>query len=226
MATPAQPAAPLPLGFRAPQVYFVCVVALLLGFTVGYFAFGKRSPSSTATAVPPTPTTTSTSATYFGVHPALTVDQMQQMADVQASALIEKSKAEPKNTSLLNQIAAIYQGAHQFQKAADYYQQALNLDEENANARTQMASCLFYSGQVDEALHQLQLALKSDPKNVNALCNLGMIKYQGKNDAKGAIAAWQQLLKNNPHLDRKPIVEKMIAEAQAAGAAGKETILR
>ena len=145
---------------------------------------------------------------------------MKQMADVQASALIEKSKAEPKNTSLLIQTAAIYQGAHQFQKAADYYRQALNIDEENANARTQMASCLFYSNQVDEALHQLQLALKSDPKNVNALFNLGMIKYKGKNDPKGAIAAWQLLLKNNPNLDRKPIVEKMIAEARAAGTAG------
>ena len=220
MATPAQPAAPRPRAFRTPQVYFVCVVALLLGFTLGYFAFGKRSASSTATAVPRTPTSTSTPATYSGVHPALTVDQMKQMADVQASALIEKSQAEPKNTSLLTQIAAIYQGAHQFQKAADYYRQALNIDEENANARTQMASCLFYSNQVDEALHQLQLALKSDPKNVNALFNLGMIKYKGKNDPKGAIAAWQLLLKNNPNLDRKPIVEKMIAEARAAGTAG------
>jgi len=220
MATPAQPTAPLPQGFRTPQVYLVCLVALLLGFTLGYFAFGKRSVSSTATTAPPTPTSTSTPATYSGVHPALTVDQMKQMADVHASALIEKSKAEPQNTSLLTQIAAIYQGAHQFQKAADYYQQALNIDEKNANARTQMASCLFYSNQVDEALHQLQLALKSDPKNVNALFNLGMIKYKGKNDPKGAIAAWQQLLKNNPNLDRKPIVEKMIAEARAAGTAG------
>ena len=87
--------------------------------------------------------------------------------------------------------------------------------------RTQMASCVFYSGQVDEAVHQLQLALKSDPRNVNALFNLGLIKYKGKKDTTGAIAAWQQLLKGNPNLDRKPIVEKMIAEAQAAGAAAK-----
>jgi cytochrome c-type biogenesis protein CcmH/NrfG len=216
MATPTQPTTPLAQGFRTAQVFFVCVVALLLGSTVGYFAFGKRS-----IAVPPTPTSTSTRVPYAGVHPAPTDEQMKQMGDFQASALIEKSRAEPKNPSLLTQIAAIYQGAHQFQKAADYYQQALNIDEKNANARTQMASCLFYSNQVDEALRQLQLALKSDPKNVNALFNLGMIKYEGKNDRKGAIAAWQQLLKNNPNLDRKPIVEKMIAEAQAAGAAGR-----
>ena len=129
MATPGPPTAPLPQGFRTPAVYFVCLAALSLGFTPGYFAFGRRFASSTASAAPPTPTSP---ATYSGVHPALTVDQMKQMADVQASALIEKSKAEPQNTSLLTQIAAIYQGAHQFQKAADYYQQALHIDEGNA----------------------------------------------------------------------------------------------
>jgi hypothetical protein len=35
---------------------------------------------------------------------------MKQMADVQASALIEKSNAEPKNASLLSQIASILSG--------------------------------------------------------------------------------------------------------------------
>jgi cytochrome c-type biogenesis protein CcmH/NrfG len=88
------------------------------------------------------------------------------------------------------------------------------------NARTQLASCLYYSGGVDEALHELQVILKSDPKNVNALFNLGMIRYKGKNDASGAISAWQELL-SYPNLDRKPVVEKMIGEAQASGTAAK-----
>ena len=61
--------------------------------------------------------------------------------------------------------------------------------------------------------------LKTNPKDVNALFNLGMIKYRAKNDSAGAIAAWQQLLKNNPNLDRKPEVEQMITEAKAAPVA-------
>jgi cytochrome c-type biogenesis protein CcmH/NrfG len=40
-----------------------------------------------------------------------------------------------------------------------------------------------------------------------------MIKFRGKDDAPGAIAAWQQLLKTHPELDRKATVEQMIAEA-------------
>jgi cytochrome c-type biogenesis protein CcmH/NrfG len=43
-----------------------------------------------------------------------------------------------------------------------------------------------------------------------------MIKYRGKKDPAGAIAVWQELLKTNPNLDRKPIVEQMIAEAKGS----------
>jgi cytochrome c-type biogenesis protein CcmH/NrfG len=64
--------------------------------------------------------------------------------------------------------------------------------------------------------------LKSDPKNANALFNLGMMKWRGKNDAAGAIATWQELLRNNPNLDRKSTVEQMIAEAKAQASGGPQ----
>jgi cytochrome c-type biogenesis protein CcmH/NrfG len=69
---------------------------------------------------------------------------------------------------------------------------------------------------VGGALSQLNQVLKEKPKDVNALFNLGMIEYRGKNDAAGAIATWERLLKNNPNLDRKTIVQQLIAEAKAS----------
>jgi cytochrome c-type biogenesis protein CcmH/NrfG len=144
---------------------------------------------------------------------------MKQMADIQASSLLEKAKADPKNATLLVQIAGIYQASHQFKQAADYYDKALRIDPKDVAARTEMASCLFYSGDADGALKQLNQCLKYNPKDANSLFNLGMIKYRGKKDPAGAIAAWQQLLKTNPNLDRKAIVEQMIAEAKASAEA-------
>jgi len=41
----------------------------------------------------------------------------------------------------------------------------------------------------------------------------GVIRWKGKKDASGH-RRWKQLLKTNPNLDKKPIVERMIAEAQ------------
>jgi cytochrome c-type biogenesis protein CcmH/NrfG len=81
-------------------------------------------------------------------------------------------------------------------------------------ARTEMASCLYSNGDVDGALGQLQQALKYDPKDANSLFNLGVVKWKGKNDPAGAIAAWQRLLATNPKLERKPLVERMMAEAR------------
>ena len=57
-------------------------------------------------------------------------------------------------------------------------------------------------------------ALTYDPKDANALFDLGMIKLQAKGDNKGALAAWQRLLKTNPQLseDKKTTVLKLMAD--------------
>jgi len=195
----------------AQRVYVVAALCLLLGLFAGYFFLGK-SPRALATRSRNAP---NTAGTYNGGHPGLTLEQMKQMADVQVSALVEKSKSGPKNAAVLVQIAAIYQASHQFKKAASYFDKALEIDPKNVAARTELASCLYYSGDADGALSQLNQALKYNPKDANALFNLGMIKYRGKNDPAAAAAAWHELLKSNPNLDRKPIVEQMIAEAEA-----------
>lgn len=208
-------------GLPARQVYVIAAICLALGLVVGYFFLGGQLGPSTARP-PLGPTAPPSTSALRGAHPNLTLDQMKQMADVQASALIEKSNADPKNAALLVQIAGIYQGAHQFKEAAGYFERALKIDPKNVSARTELASCLYYSGDADGALGQLNQALKYKPTDPNSLFNLGMIKYRGKNDPKGAIAAWEELLKTNPDLDRKPIVQRMIAEAKAGPAMKNE----
>jgi cytochrome c-type biogenesis protein CcmH/NrfG len=201
-------------GLSAKQVFGLAAVSLCAGLIIGYSFLGKPGHFTTAKNQP-APNSTAASVSMPGGHPKLTLEQMKQMADVQASTLVEQSKTDPNNSALLLQIAGIYQASHQFKEASDYFARALKLDPKNVTAHTDLASSLYYSGDVDGALKQLNEALKYNPKDPNSLFNLGMIKYRGKNDAAGAIAAWQQLLKTNPSLDRKQVVEKMIAEAKA-----------
>jgi cytochrome c-type biogenesis protein CcmH/NrfG len=202
-----------PVGLPAKQVYTFACIFLGIGLLVGYFLINGHAKPAVA-RMQPSPPPSATATAPGGMHPKLTLDQMKQMADLQASALIEKSKADPKNPALLLQIAGVYQANHQFKEAAQYFENALKFDPKNVPARTQLASCLYYSGDVDGALNQLTQALKYQPNDPNSLFNLGMIKYRGKNDQKGAIAAWQELLKAHPDLDRKAAVENMIVEAQ------------
>ena len=134
-----------------------------------------------------------------------TLDQMKQIAEQKAAPVLEKLKGDPNNTDLLTQAGNIYLSTHQFKEAAGYFDRVLQVDPKNVAVRTQMASCMYYNGDVDGAISQLQQSLHYDPKDANSLFNLGMIKWQGKHDGKGAVAAWQQLLKSNPQLsaDRK-----------------------
>jgi cytochrome c-type biogenesis protein CcmH/NrfG len=147
------------------------------------------------------------------------LEEMKQMADKQAAPLLEKLKTDPNNVALLSQVGGIYKSTHQFKDAAAYFGRAVEADPKNVAAHTELASCLYYNGDVDGALRQLQQSLRYDPKDANSLFNLGMIKWQGKQDNKGALAAWQQLLKANPQLspDRKATVEKLMADVQMQG---------
>jgi cytochrome c-type biogenesis protein CcmH/NrfG len=67
---------------------------------------------------------------------------------------------------------------------------------------------------VDGAIAELQKSLTYDPKHAGTLMNLGIIKWKGKDDAPGAIAAWQTLLKSNPGFPQKDKVEQLIAQAR------------
>ena len=199
--------------WHGKQVYGMAVVCLLVGLAIGYLFRGSQSTApapQAANAMQQGPV-----AAGMGGHmPSL--DEMKHMADTKAAPLLERLKADPNDSDLLNQIGKIYESTHQFKEAAGYYNRALKVDPKNTPVRTEMASCMYYSGDVDGAIQQLQQALQFSPKDANSLFNLGMIKWQGKQDAKGAVAAWHELLKSNPQLsaDRKAQVEKLIADAQ------------
>jgi len=152
--------------------------------------------------------------------------EMHQIAGQAAAPLLAKLKKDPNNSVLLLQIGTVYHSAHQFKDAATYYGMAVQLDPKNVDAHTKLAISLFRSGDVDAAITELNRALSLDPRNPNALFNLGMIRLQGKNDSKGALAAWQKLLKLNPQLDpeRRAQVQRLMAGVVAAsngGNAGK-----
>jgi cytochrome c-type biogenesis protein CcmH/NrfG len=202
--------------WKPAVVYGMASACLLLGLAAGYLLRGSGSTAK-ATTTANSGVATSPASSPQGQMP--TLDQMKHMADKQVAPLVEKLQNDPKNKDVLLRVAYFYKSAHQFKEAASYFNQALHLDEKNVAVRTELASCLYYDGDVDGALAQLEQSVKLSPKDANSLFNLGMIRWKGKKDAAGAIRAWQQLLASNPKLDRKPIVERMIAEARQQGSA-------
>jgi len=188
-------------------------ICLAVGLLLGYLFRGS--------AARPNPATQSThmpaAAAAPAAHPQMpSLEDMKRMADKKAGPLLAKLNTDPNNSDLLNQIGTLYKATHQFKEAAGYFQKAIDADPKNVAARTDLASCLFYQGDADGAINQLQQSLRYDPKDANSLFNLGMIRLQAKNDPSGAVTAWQQLLTLNPTLsaDKKAAVEKLIAQAR------------
>jgi cytochrome c-type biogenesis protein CcmH/NrfG len=190
----------------AKHVCVLAVLFLIAGVVAGYLLTGPPAP-------PAQPVASAASAQAGAGHP-ITMADMKEMADKQAAPLLDKLKNDPNNVALLTQVAAIYHISHQFTDAATYYGRASQADPKNVAVRTRFAISLYRSGDVDGAIEQLNLALKDDPKDANCLFNLGMIRLQGKGDARGALAAWQLLLQTNPQLspDRKAVVQRLVAQ--------------
>jgi cytochrome c-type biogenesis protein CcmH/NrfG len=202
----------VPRGWTTTQAYAMAGICLAVGLLLGYLFRGSASHSTTALS-----TTQPAAAGAPATHQQMpSLEDMKRMADKKAEPLLAKLKTDPDNSDLLNQIGTLYKATHQFKEAAGYFQRAIDANPKNVAARTDLASCLFYQGDADGAINQLQQSLRYDPKDANSLFNLGMIRLQAKNDPGGAVTAWQQLLKLNPTLaaDKKAAVEKLIAQAQ------------
>jgi tetratricopeptide (TPR) repeat protein len=193
------------------QVYVMAAVCLLAGVLVGYLARGSAAVAKAAPSAAAQPAVAADSAPQK----MPTLEDMKRMADKQAEPLLAKLKTDPNNGELLNQIGNLYRMTHQFQDAASYYNKALEINPKNVGARTDLASCMFYQGDIDGAIAQLEKSLTYDPKHAGTLLNLGMVRWKGKGDASGAIASWNKLLKYYPDFENKVVVERLIAEAKA-----------
>jgi cytochrome c-type biogenesis protein CcmH/NrfG len=205
--------------WKPAQTYTMAVICLLIGLAIGYFLRGSATQpmavaATEAAAQPSQGMPGQDPHAGMGQQHVPTLGEMKQMADKQATPLLAKLKTDPNNADLLNQLGTLYRATHQFKTAIDYYQKSLIINPKNVGARTDMASCMYYLGDVDGALAQLDKSLSYDPKHAGTLINIGIIKWKGKNDVDGAVAAWQKVLKLNPESQDKQVIEHMIDEAK------------
>jgi cytochrome c-type biogenesis protein CcmH len=150
------------------------------------------------------------------------LDDLQHMANKKAAPLLAKLKSDPKNPQLWNQVGLTYKSAHQFKEASGYFEKSLKYDPKNLGVRADYASCMYYTGDVDGALAQLNQSLAYDPKHAGTLMNIGIIKWRGKNDVDGAVAAWQKLLQYHPDFSQKDLVQQMLTQAKQSAKTASE----
>jgi cytochrome c-type biogenesis protein CcmH/NrfG len=196
-----------PSGYWSPvQAYTLATVALLLGIAVGYLVRGieaenvnSRSSTTAGTTVSPVPSATASGQT--------------QVAALEP--LLRKLQLAPNDPEVLAQVGNAYYDAQDYDRAVQYYQRSLSFRPENVNVRTDMATAMWYTGNIDGALRQFEKSLKYQPNHAQTLFNLGMVEWQGKKNAKGALQAWEKLLATNPNYPERQKVQELIQQVRS-----------
>jgi cytochrome c-type biogenesis protein CcmH/NrfG len=202
--------------WQAKTVYLMAMACLVLGVAFGYLLRGSQTPTqkplpqvSAQAQLPP-----DLHADLNGSNQPPTLEEMKHMADKVAAPALQKIKTDPKDFNALNDAGKVYRATHQFKLAASYYEKALQIQPKNAAVRTDLASCLYYEGDVDGALTQLNKALTYHPEFFGALMNAGIIKMQAKNDVAGAVSSWEKILDTDANPEQKKIAQDLISRAK------------
>ena len=192
------------------QAYMLAVFCLVLGVALGYLFRGSASPAATTAAA----STASESSATQGSPAQLTPEQQKAMIDQAAAPLLATLKTNPDDIDTVIKVANLYYDGRQYADAVKYYQLAAKSQPANADLLTDLGTSIWYTGDADGAIAEFQKALKYQPYHPGTLFNLGIVRWQGKSDPKGAIEAWEQLLEKNPDYPQKQQLQEYIAKAK------------
>lgn len=192
------------------QAYLLAVFCLVLGVALGYLFRGSASP-----VVATAQTSAVDGAAQSQPTPAqLTPEQQKAMVDQAVAPLLATLKTSPDDFNTIVQVANLYYDGRQYSDAVKYYQLAVKSQPANADVLTDLGTSLWYTGDADGAIAEFQKALKYRPDHPGTLFNLGVVRWQGKFDPKGAIQAWEELLHRNPDYPQKQEVQEYIDRAR------------
>lgn len=193
------------------DLYLFGLICLVIGFFLGYFFRGSeqaRTPATSASAPMSAPAANLPSPPMGGID-----------FEQQASILKMQLKTNPREVTTLLHLGNLYYDHQRWSEAISYYEQALELQPDNPDMRTDMATAYYYNGDPQRAAGEYEKVLKNHPNYPNTLFNLGIVRLDGLKDPKGAIDAWERLLRANPPADQAEKARQQIARARQAAAA-------
>ncbi len=197
--------------WTSTQAYVLAVFCLVLGVALGYLFRGSASPAAgTAAASVPA----NGAATRPTTQQQLTPEQQKAIVDQAVAPLLATLRTSPDDPNTLVQVANLYYDGRQYSEAIKYYQLAVKSQPKNADLLTDLGTSLWYTGDADGAITEFQKALTYEPNHPGTLFNLGVVRWQGKLDPKGAVEAWEELLRRNPNYPQRQEVQEYIERAK------------
>ncbi|MFZ0958971.1 MAG: tetratricopeptide repeat protein [Candidatus Sulfotelmatobacter sp.] len=199
------------------QAYLLAAICLVLGVALGYLFRGSAAPVAAtvqASAVANGSARQNQTPQSQPAQPQLTPEQQKAMVDQAVAPLLATLKISPDDFNTITQLANLYYDGRQYPEAVKYYQLAVKLQPTNADVLTDLGTSLWFLGDADAAIAEFQKALTYRPDHPGTLFNLGVVRWEGKLDPKGAVQAWEELLRRNPNYPQKQEVREYINRAR------------
>jgi tetratricopeptide (TPR) repeat protein len=164
---------------------------LIVGWVLGSQQTGPSRFAPAAAVVQQTAPTQNQAAT-----PQAQAARQLDQAEVQRLQAV--ATQNPTDAKTRVDLGNVYFDAERYGEAITWYQQALTINPNDADVSTDLAICYYYSNDPDRALQQFEASLKANPRHTKTLLNQGIVKAFGKQDLKGAAAAWEKLIEISP----------------------------
>jgi cytochrome c-type biogenesis protein CcmH/NrfG len=180
------------------------VIGFAIGFAVLYFWTQQRAPQVVRATPRPAP---EEAARSEPAPPPLDLARVRQLE--------ERLKTNPQDFEALVELGNIHFDQMNYLDAANWYSKALQVQPNNANVRTDMATTLFYSQNFDGSIEEFKRALALEPAHPQALFNIGVAYLHGKKDPASALQYWERLVATNPNHPQTEMVKQQIAALKA-----------
>ena len=133
-----------------------------------------------------------------------------------AETLRQTAERDPKDVAARIELGDLYFDAHQFDRATDWYEQALALDPGNVNVSTDLGVAYYYTSQPDRALAQFEHSLALEPAHAQTMLNIGIVRAFGKQDLAGAREIWQRVIDMAPDSPEAGVAREALQRLESA----------
>ena len=178
-----------------PESIVLAVAGAFFGLIVGWI-IGSQQTGPSRFAPAPAPLQQAAPAQSQAAMPQ--TQAPRQLDQAEAQRLQTAAEKNPGDAKARVDLGNLYFDAERYPEAIAWYLQALKINPNDADVSTDLAVCYYYSNDPDRALQQFDASLRVNPKHTKTLLNQGIVMAFGKQDRKGAAAAWEKLIGIEP----------------------------
>ncbi len=210
------------------ETIVTAIIFLCVGFFAGYFYQSQKQAAVPVTAAASAAASAPAGGAGMGSAPGENINPATGLPaghpPMKVSELIknyaEQARKNPQDPQIPLRLANYLYDQKLYGLAIQWYQKALSIAPDNINARTDLGTAYFYSGQSKQALTEYHEVLKTAPHHQPTLFNLIVVNLEGTHDYPAAQRYWKDLDQRNPQYPGLQALKQKLDAARGT-AAGK-----